>query len=135
VHLKGLQELWLARGFNKSEYESEQHYDTDMELVEEELQLQRQEDLQELLYAAAQLPALKHLVLKRLCEFMTPAAAENLGKAAQLQRVELWEDSPMSAAEMQQVLSAGVCKGCVMVDMPQEEGQQLEVRGRSAGVM
>jgi hypothetical protein len=131
VQLKGLQELRLARGFNKSEYVLEQQCDeSDMDMegfVEEQLQLEQQEDLQDLLYAAAQLPALRHLVLKRLCECMTPAAVEHLAKAAQLQRMELWQDSPVSPAEMQGVLAAGACKSCVVVDMPLEEGQQLEV--------
>jgi hypothetical protein len=131
MQVKGLQELWLARGFNKSEYESEQQCDEcDLGMVgfvQEQLQLEQQEDLQDLLYAAAELPALRHLVVKRLCECMTPAAVEHLAKAAQLQQVELWQDSPVSPAEMQRVLAAGACKGCVVVDMPLEEGQQLEV--------
>jgi hypothetical protein len=132
AQLKGLQELRLARGFTASEYEPAcQHTETrSAEEAQKACEVQEQEveeDLQELLYAAAELPELHRLALKRLCGYVGTEAVKELARAAQLQRVELWEDSRLSAAEMQAILAAGACKGCEVVDMTQEEGQQMEV--------
>ncbi|WIA34092.1 hypothetical protein OEZ86_012467 [Tetradesmus obliquus] len=125
AQLTGLQELRLAGGFGSRA--TEQQPEGTAGCSEELPQQQDKEALQELLAAAAELPQLKIVALQGLCGYLGPAAAEGLARAAQLQRVELWGDSGLTAAEMQAVLVARACKGCVVVDMPHEEGQQLEV--------
>jgi hypothetical protein len=134
AQLTGLQELRLACKFEQRSGAGRVRdvwhildYTPDGALQDSHWVQEFRGDLQELMCGVAQLSQLKRLALKRLCGCLTCDAAEELANAPQLQRVELWEASSVSVAEIKAILGAGVCRGCVVVEMPEQEGQKLEV--------
>jgi hypothetical protein len=83
--------------------------------------------MQSLMSAVGRLPQLRHLAMQWLCEFMYPAAAEELSYAPQLQRLELWARCPLSALEIESIVQSGAATQCVVCYKPMTAGEQLPV--------